>query len=147
MNMKDGDWGWLNNVVLASKLEQLNIESYISDLPIDKFDVGNNNIIFLHGKDSDTQFKGMPLTLNDRTINWVNDFIYDSGLEFKDNLYVVKGDLHQYAITESRRFQYISCPSLYGSSNYIAANFGKTKWGVGFMEVFNDHVTTGVIKE
>lgn len=89
----------------------------------------------------------MPLTLNDRTINWVNDFIYDSGLEFKDNLYVVKGDLHQYAITESRRFQYISCPSLYGSSNYVAANFGKTKWGVAFMEVFDTHTTTGVIKE
>lgn len=89
----------------------------------------------------------MPLTLNDKTINWVNDFIYDSGLEFKDNLYVVKGDLHQYAITESRRFQYISCPSLYGSSNYIAANFGKTEWGVAFMEVFDTHTTTGVIKE
>lgn len=45
----DGDWGWLNNVVLASKLEQLNIESYISDLPIDKFDIGNNSILFMHG--------------------------------------------------------------------------------------------------
>lgn len=49
MNIKDGDWGWLNNVVLASRLEQLNIESYISDLPIDKFDIGNNSILFMHG--------------------------------------------------------------------------------------------------
>lgn len=45
----DGDWGWLNNVVLSAKLKELNIESHISDLPIDKFDIGNNSILFMHG--------------------------------------------------------------------------------------------------
>lgn len=144
----DGDFGWINNIALSYKLNNIGIKCKISNNPIDKFDVGNNSILFLHGKDIESQFKGMPLILDNKTINWFNDYIYDSNLEFKDNIYIIKGDLHQYAITMSKRFKYISVPSLYGSSNYIVSNFGKTDWGVTYMIVDNNnYVTTGLIND
>lgn len=144
----DGDWGWINNIALASKLESLNIPSYISNKPIDKFDINDVSIIYLHGKDSLNQFKQFPLVLNDKTVNWFNTYFLTSGEKYKSKICVVKGDLHQPAFTSCNTFDYFSCPSLYGSSQYIVANFGKTDWGAMYMEIDNNNnILTGLIKE
>lgn len=143
----DGDWGWINNVVLAGKLkEKFNIDSYISNNPIDKFDINDVSIVYLHGKDNKNQYKGFPLTLDPKTESWFNAYFIDSGESFKKRKCVVKGDLHQYAYTCAKHFDYISSPSLYGSSNWIAANFGKTPWGVLIMEIDSlNNIKTSVI--
>ena len=61
MNIKDGDVGWLNNLILANKLEkEFNIECFISDTPQLNFNVNEVSISALHGKDNYTQFKGFP---------------------------------------------------------------------------------------
>ena len=131
----DGDWGWLNNIVLAEKLKNLNIDSYISDNPIDTFDVNGVSIIYLHGKDNFTQFKNFPLTLDFKTESWFNSYFIDCGKSLQSKKCVIKGDLHQYAYTCAKHFDYISAPSLYGSSNWITSNFGKTPWGALILEI------------
>jgi len=136
----DGDWGWINNIVLAEKLKQLNIKSYISNNPIDKFDINDVSIIFLHGKDNKNQYKGFPLILNEKTENWFLNYMNDSKLTFKSRKCVVKGDLHQYACTCAKTFDYISAPSLYATSNWIAANFGLSRWAVLAMEITNNNI-------
>lgn len=144
----DGDWGWLNNVALAAKLDKLGIKSYISNNPIDKFDVNDVSIAYLHGKDISNQFKGFPLTLNDKTINWFNTYFVTSKQSWKNKICVVKGDLHQPAFTNCNTFDYYSCPSVYGSSQYIVANFGKTNWGVMYMNIDeNNNISTGLIND
>lgn len=136
----DGDWGWLNNIVLAEKLRNLNIDSYISDDPIDTFDVNGVSVIYLHGKDNFTQFKNFPLTLDFKTESWFNSYFIDCGKLLQNKKCIIKGDLHQYAYTCAKHFDYISAPSLYGSSNWITSNFGKTPWGALVIEidVFNN---------
>lgn len=136
----DGDWGWINNLLLSEKLSKIfGISTYISNNPIDKFDINDTSVIYLHGKDNKNQFKGFPLTLDFKTETWFNNYFLDSSNTFKSKKCIVKGDLHQYAITCAKHFDYISAPSLYGSSNWITANFGKTPWGVLVMEIDTDN--------
>lgn len=145
----DGDWGWINNMVLSAKLkERFGIDSYISPNPIDAFNVNGVSIIYLHGKDNLNQHKGFPLTLDFKTESWFNAYFIDSDKTFKKKKCVVKGDLHQYAYTKAKHFDYISAPSLYGSSSWITANFGKTPWGVLALEVNkNNNIKTVLIDE
>lgn len=144
----DGDWGWINNLLLASKLEKLDIESHISENPIDKFELEGNIFLYLHGKDNYNQNKGFPLVLNDRTESWFNSYFINNRINAEKNIYVIKGDLHQHAITVGKTFTYISAASLYGASNWIVSNFGKTPWGITYMEISKDgEVLTGLISE
>ena len=143
----DGDWGWLNNVVLAERLRELDIPAYISDNPIDYINVDDISLIYLHGKNNIDQFKGFPLTLNKQTEGWFNDFFVDCNYNLKKNKIVVKGDLHQFAVTEGHNFQYISAPSLYGSSQYIVSNFGKTNWGISYLTISGEKVQIGKISD
>lgn len=136
----DGDWGWINNVLLGEKLKQKGASVYISNNPIDKFDINDTSIVFLHGKDNKNQFKGFPLTLNEKTENWFLNYFNDSKLTFKSNKCIVKGDLHQYSCTSAKTFDYISAPSLYATSNWIAANFGMSRWAVLAMEITSNNI-------
>ena len=144
----DGDWGWLNNLLLASKLEKIGVKSYISDKPIDKFELNGNIFLYLHGKNNYDQIKGFPLTLNDKTESWFNSYFINNNITAEKNIYVVKGDLHQHAVTVGKTFNYVSAASLYGCSNWIVSNFGKTPWGMTYMEISEDgEVLTGLITE
>lgn len=132
----DGSWGWLNNMLLAERLKHtLNVKTYISNNPIDKFDINDTSILFMHGKDDHNQFKGFPLTLDAKTEAWFNNYFIGSSDSYKTRKIIVKGDLHQYAVSLGKHFDYISVPSVYGTSNWIAANFGKTPWGALVMEI------------
>jgi hypothetical protein len=46
----DGDWGWINNKLLAAKLETMGVISYISNYPIDYYVLGDHNFVLCHGK-------------------------------------------------------------------------------------------------
>ena len=144
----DGDWGWINNIVLSHTLkEKFNINSYISNNPIDSFNIQDCSFVYLHGKDNKNQFKNFPLVINDKTETWFNNYFLDSGKKFNTKKYILKGDLHQYAYTRAKNFDYISAPSLYGSSNWIVANFGKTPWGALIIEINNNNIKTELITE
>lgn len=143
----DGDFGWLVNTLLASKIKSLGIKSYISDYPMDSFKVNGNIFLYRHGKDNIDQTRGLPLVLNDKVESWYSSYLFNNNIKAEKGIYVVKGDLHQHAITVGKTFTYVSAASLYGASNYIVANFGKTPWGVTYMEVANNgDVLTGLIK-
>ena len=131
----DSTIGWLNNVALSFQLEQMNVMCHISDDPIDIINIDNYSIIYMHGHDSKTQFKGFPLHLDEKTKNWFNNYFLQSGFEFKQNKIVVKGDLHQFAVDSCATFDYINAPSVYGSSSWIVSNFGKGKQGVIYLEI------------
>lgn len=142
----DGDVGWLNNLALANILENTyNIHCKISDYPIEVVNIDETSIIMTHGKNNYTQSRPFPLILNDKTITWFNDWFLTTNMPLMKNKIVVKGDLHQFAISCCATFKYVSMPSLYGSSQYIVSNFGKTHWGVGYIEYQNGNCRFGVI--
>lgn len=149
MNTKDGHIGWLNNLILANRIEEdFGVECYISDTPSLNFNVNGVSISALHGKDNYTQYKGFPLVINDKTENWFNNYYLNTDFPFKKKKIVVKGDLHQYAYTCAKSFDYMSCPSLYGSSSWIVSNFGKTPWGISYINIDDDsNINTGIIRD
>lgn len=140
-----GDFEWLNQKLLAAYITQYNVKSYISNYPIDSFVIGKHSFLYLHGKDADNQFRSFPLTLNQQTELWFNNYIAEKGIK-NEHIYVVKGDLHNYAYTTGKQFDYISVGSMYGSSNYIVANFGHTKWSINYTVVNKNNILMGTIK-
>lgn len=140
-----GDFEWINQKLLAAYLANEDIKSYISNYPIDTFTIGSHDFIYCHGKNNVDQFKQFPLTLNPQAELWFNNFIAEKNIK-NDHIYVVKGDLHNYAYTTGKQFDYISVGSMYGSSNYITANFGHTKWSINYTEVREQDILMGTVK-
>lgn len=143
-----GDFGWALNLAMSYKLQQNGWKTYISDYPIDDFLVGNMRFIYTHGKDNTNQFKQFPLTLNPQTELYFANYIAEKKLNSNnEKVFVVKGDLHQYAYTSGKQFDYISVGSMYATSNYIAANFGNTPWSVNFSEICGNNILFGKISD
>ena len=140
-----GDWEWINQKLLAAYLANEGIKSYISNYGMDTFTIGNHLFVYAHGKNNETQTRQFPLTLNPQTELYFANYLAEMNLR-NDHIYVVKGDLHNYAYTTGKQFDYISVGSMYGSSNYIVANFGHTKWSINYSIVTEDNMMMGTIK-
>jgi len=95
---------------------------------IDSISYGETELIILHGKDTKNQKHGFPKTLDIKTELFFDNYIKMNKIK-KDNILVVKGDLHCYASEYSKNngFKYINVPSIYGGSGWIDSNFGKTQ--------------------
>lgn len=120
----DGDFGYSANIALQYILQSMDIEATIFEKFIGEFTLGTTTYILCHGKDNNDMFKNLPLTLDVKTENFINEYIDNKGI--KGNVVFVKGDLHQSATTYGRRFTYKSVGSLFGSSEWIHKNFGNT---------------------
>lgn len=140
-----GDFEWVNQKLLASCITKYGVKSYVSNYPIDTFTIGNHSLIYMHGKDNNCQTRQFPLTLNPNTELYFANYIAEKKIQNK-HIYVVKGDLHNYAYTTGKQFDYISVGSMYGSSNYIVANFGHTNWSINYSVVEEDNLLMGTIK-
>ena len=141
-----GDFGWALNLALSYKLQEKGWKTYVSNYPIDNFKVGNTLWLYTHGKDSYNQSRQFPLTLNPQTELYFNNYIQENNFK-ADKIFVVKGDLHQYAYTSGKQFDYISVGSMYATSNYIAANWGNTPWSINYAIVNHNNVQIGKISD
>ena len=121
----DGDFGYAANVALEAILTHKGVDCTIFDKFIGEFKVGDTTFVLCHGKDNKDMFKNLPLTLDVKTENFINEYL-DNKQIFGNKVVFVKGDLHQSATTYGRRFTYKSVGSLFGSSEWIHKNFGNT---------------------
>ena len=141
-----GNFGWALNLALSYKLQQAGWKTYVSDYPIDDFTVDNMRFICTHGKDNQNQSKQFPLTLNPQTELYFANYIAEKKLnQNNEKIYVIKGDLHQYAYTSGKQFDYISVGSMYATSNYIAANWGNTPWSINYSHIIGNNIMFGKI--
>ena len=67
--------------------------------------------------------RGLPLNLNDRAINFINDYLdhYDIKTKY---IHVEKGDLHQVAYQRTKKFDYRNFMSFAPPSAWVTHNFG-----------------------
>jgi hypothetical protein len=114
-------------IYLNAKYPQ--IVTKVFDKFIDHIFYRDNCMIFTHGKDGKNMKAGYPLILNDATENKINEYIFERKID-SPSIHFIKGDLHQSATQEGKRFRYKNVKSLYGSSKYIHTNYGNTKSGV-----------------
>lgn len=141
-----GDFEHSIITALSIMLESMGVVSYVSTRPIDHLTLDDKTIIFMHGKDNLDQFKNFPLVINDKTELYLNEYIYQHNL--RGDILVVKGDLHQSATSHAKLFKYKSVGSLFGSSNWIHANFGSTKWCCDYTVIDEQgDMIDGVIKD
>lgn len=119
-----GIYEYASQVALSGILGQLGVECTIFDKFLGTFELKGVNFLLSHGKDDKEMFKNWPLVLNDKTESIINEYLDSKGI---GNAIVIKGDLHQSAITYGKRIKYHSVGSLFGSSGWIMKNFGNTK--------------------
>lgn len=84
---------------------------------------GEHCFILTHGKDAKQMFKGLPLKLDDKTINYINDYIRFYNINSK-YIHVEKGDLHQIGYNKCNTFDYRNFMSFAPPSSWVQHNFG-----------------------
>lgn len=131
-----GDFEYMSNVALCSILNHMGIKTTLANKSIDHIKTDFALFIYLHGKDNQNQIKPFPLTLDNKTENYFNEYLIRKNLTNIPNTIVIKGDLHQSALSKGKFFDYKSVGSLFGSSNWIHSNFGKTDWCCDY-SIFN----------
>jgi len=103
---------------------------------IDSFEYGKHVIAYCHGKDSKDMIRNWPLQINDKIDGWLMQWFDDKGYSPTKNwLHLRKGDLHTLNVSTGKFGDYVSCPSVYGSSSWIGINFGKSRPGA-YIEIF-----------
>ena len=90
----DGDFGYAANIALAAILEQFDIKCQVFDKFIGEFKLGDVTYVMCHGKDNKDMFKNLPLTLDVKTENFINEYLDNRGIS--GNVVFVKGDSVSY---------------------------------------------------
>lgn len=133
-NNHGGDADYMAMKAFEIYLSKINpfIKVIVSDKFIDHLEVKDDNdleytLIFTHGKDDSDLKHGLPLHLNDRTENYINNYIDYHGLDTRKPIHFIKGDLHQSSTQYAKRFRYKNVGSIFGSSKWIHSNFGNTR--------------------
>jgi hypothetical protein len=107
------------------------IKTFVTAKFVDHLAFGEHTFIFTHGKDDMNMKSGLPLTLDVKTEGFFNDYIDRKRIR-TPYIHVIKGDLHQDAVTYGKRFRMATNLSMYGSSNWIHTNFGSGTSGVNY---------------
>jgi hypothetical protein len=127
----DGVNGYMANRLLEEyfKVKYPNMVAKTFDKFIDWIKYKDHILLFTHGKDANHMGKGYPLFLNSEIENKINEYIdtYVPHNNQKDNIMLIKGDLHQSGVSYGRKFTYKSVGSIFGSSGWSAVNFGSAK--------------------
>lgn len=138
-----GAFGYAANRALEIylNLKYPQIETKIIKQFIGHFMYGNHAVLLCHGKDRKHRKFGLPLTLDDKTINFINDYIQYNKLE-SNTVHFIKGDKHQSASQLCKFFRYRSVLSLHGGGSWTHNNHGNTKGGISYdiIEKYGDRV-------
>lgn len=152
----DGDFGYAANCALCAILNSRfeNVHATVYSKFIDGYTIGTHSYILCHGKDSSDMKKGMPLVLDYKTENLINEYITSNKLNLQNKelqlnnasrIHFIKGDLHNSATTYGKQFRYKSVGSFFGSSKWVHSNFGNTKACVDYdiISLTNDYFLEG----
>jgi len=122
-----GDFGHTINIAVKKIINLIYSNDIVEVETLTKFlehrIYGDHCFILTHGKDKKQMFKGLPLQLNDKTINYINDYIrfYDIKSKY---IHVEKGDLHQIGYNKCNTFDYRNFMSFAPPSSWVQHNFG-----------------------
>jgi len=134
----DYEYAAVRTLQMYLNLKYPQIKTYVTCKPIDHIIVGNQCIIFGHGKDDADMIKGFPLNLDPKVENFINDYIRINNLH-SYNISVITADLHQASENYGKNFRYRKVLSQYGSSAWAHSNFGSGAPGIS-LDVFLDEL-------
>jgi len=122
--------------VIANKtIELMTRESLIAKVKyhtfekfVEHFFWGDHCWLLTHGKDKEHMKFGFPLQLNDKTINWIREYIDGHNITSK-YIHVDKGDLHQIGYNRTKKFDYTNFMSFAPPSGWAQHNFADSYCG------------------
>lgn len=131
---------------MATKTVELYLQSKYPEVEfihqekfIDVYNYGNHNIAMAHGKDEALMKFGWKANLDDKLDNWLTQFfLHKQHNPTKQFNHLYKGDLHLHNTHFGKFGRYINFPSVMGTSDYIALNYGFSKSG-GVIEEIDKH--------
>jgi hypothetical protein len=134
-----GDFSYIVNraVAIYCNAKYPQIVTSVREKFIDNYFYGNHAFMLTHGKDEIDMKFGWPLYLDQKTESMIDSLIDEYRLHDKW-VHVIKGDLHQHAVSHGKRCRYKNVLSLYGFSSWSMLNHGKTKPGSCSEIVFRD---------
>ena len=122
-----GDFGHIINITVRKIINLLYSTDIVEVETLNRFlehrTYGDHCFILTHGKVKKSMFKGLPLQLNDKTINFINDYINHYKINSK-YIHVEKGDLHQIGYNKCNTFDYRNFMSFAPPSSWVQHNFG-----------------------
>jgi hypothetical protein len=122
-----GDFGYIISIALQKIINKIYSEEVVKVDHLTRFleyrTYGKHCFILTHGKDKKERSKGLPLVLDHKTINYINQFIDSREIE-QPFIHVEKGDLHQIGYQRTKKFDYRNFMSFAPPSNWVQHNFG-----------------------
>lgn len=127
-----GDFGLIVNKAVEKIINRIYSSDIIKIEHLTRFlehrTYGKHCFILTHGKDSKQMFKGLPLNLDYKTINYINDYINFYNID-SPYIHVEKGDLHQVGYQKCSTFDYRNFMSFAPPSSWVQHNFGNSYSG------------------
>jgi len=97
---------------------------------IDIYQYGKHRFAFTHGKDEKLMKYPMKAILDDKLDNWLFQYFNHNKCNPEDTFnHLIKGDIHIKNELHGKFGRYVNVPSVMGTSDYIAINYGYTKPG------------------
>lgn len=127
-----GDFGYLINKAIQKIINGIFQTDYVEIQHLKRFMehrfYGDHCFILTHGKDKKHMRSGLPLKLNDKTKNFISEYIEHYGIDSK-YIHVEKGDLHQIGYDKTPLFDYRNYMSFAPPSAYQQTNYGDSYAG------------------
>lgn len=126
-----GDFGAIANKTVEKMLSigtEDKVEFILLERFMEHFVWGDHCFILTHGKDKKHMKRGLPVVLNDKTINFLNSYIEHYNIDSK-HIHVEKGDLHQVGYQRAKKFDYRNYMSFAPASAWQQHNFGDSYSG------------------
>ena len=125
-------------VYLKTKYPSIEVTAF--EELIGSFTYGVNTFLLTHGKDEKHMKNNLPLNLNPKTETFIKEYMDENDFKNKYVSYhLIKGDLHQFNTQQGKFFTYNNIPSLFGGSEWVSHNFGKSKPGYCYAVVPKDN--------
>lgn len=136
-----GDFGKVINKAVKKIIDKIYTKDFVEIITmnrfIDHYTYGEHAFLLTHGKDEAVMKFGMPLHLNEKTINFINDYIEHYEINSKW-IHLQKGDLHQVGYNRTKKFDYRNFMSFAPPSSWVQGNFGDCYSGYSLQIIEKD---------
>jgi hypothetical protein len=136
-----GDFGKIINKAVKKIIDKVYSKDFVEVITmtrfIDHYTYGDHAFLLTHGKDESVMKFGMPLHLNEKTINFINDYIDHYEIDSK-YIHLQKGDLHQVGYNRVKKFDYRNFMSFAPPSSWVQGNFGDCYSGYSLQIIEKD---------
>lgn len=136
-----GDFSEIINEAVKMVIERIYgediVEVHMLSNFMETYTYGDHAFILTHGKDDKVMKRGLPLHLDDRTVNFINEYIDHYEINSKW-IHVQKGDLHQVGYNRTKKFDYRNFMSFAPPSSWVQGNFGDCYAGYSLQVIEKD---------